>query len=486
MDDLEEGADYVSFAAEVKQLMGQLGGDRRLLLGAFLVPWRKADYDGALSFHLAQDAGLLSSSVDVFSPMVYHRMVQQPVAWTGAITDYYADMTGGKIWPIIQAEQVGGEEFGQVLQNLSRPSAQGVLIFKFSDMKDEHWPLLAKYQEPPNLLANPLLERTAVRAEQATAAGKAELPDKWFTVLQKDVQDSKFWHKMEDGGNVIGLTAGYDRQAIWSTALPDCRPGASYLFSAQFLRQDRQDGLAYPEIRLWGRDYRLNTHRITDKFQSLQAVVTCPAEYDADERRFQFRNSYPGNTFWMRLPKLVQVASTEEALATPKPDATFFPIGTYGASSQNLAEIRQLGMNTAVIGMTEENIEACLSQNMRCTLAVPHEPEKLIYDLERLKPLLQKGHFSFYVNDEPEIHSFPAGQAEDIQQIIKQHFPQAVTNMAIVRPQAIPFYQKGADYFMLDQYPVPHMPMTWLSESMDEAAPTCRSGSPAVGDSSLW
>jgi hypothetical protein len=42
--------------------------------------------------------------------------------------------------------------------------------------------------------------------------------------------------------------------------------------------------------------------------------------------------------------------------------------------------------------------------------------------------------------------------------------------MAMVRPQAIPFYDQAADYFMLDQYPVPTMPMTWLAESMDDAA----------------
>jgi hypothetical protein len=62
--------------------------------------------------------------------------------------------------------------------------------------------------------------------------------------------------------------------------------------------------------------------------------------------------------------------------------------------------------------------------------------------------------------------SFSEGQAEDIQKIIKERFPNAVTNMAIVRPQVIPFYEKGADYFMLDQYPVPNMPMSWLSNSL--------------------
>jgi hypothetical protein len=458
-----------SFAREAKELIGQFSGDRRILLGAFLVPWRKADYDGALSFHLAQDAKLLAPSIDVFSPMVYHRMVQRPVAWVGEITDYFADISGRGIWPIIQAEKVGGEEFGQVVKSLSRPSAQGLLVYTFSAMLEEHWPFLAKYQEPPNLLANSALQRSPAGAGKPTAASKAALPDNWFSAPQKDVRDSQFWHKVQEDGNVIGITAGYDRQAVWSNDLADCQPGSSYLFSAQFLRPDRQDHLAYPEISLWGQKYRLNTHRMTGKFQQLQALVTCPAEYAADAERFEFRNNYPGNTFWMRLPKLTAMAPAEPLVASA-PDVSFFPIGTYGASAKNLAEIREIGMNTAVIGMTEENIESCLSLNMRCTLAVPHQAEVLIHALDKMKPQLLQGRFSFYVNDEPEIHTFPGGEAEDIQRIIKQHFPQAATNMAIVRPQAIPFYKKGADYFMLDQYPVPHMPMAWLSESMDEAA----------------
>jgi hypothetical protein len=459
-----------SFAREAKQLIAQPAGEHRILLGAFVVPWRKSDHNGAISFHLAQDAKLLADSIDIFSPMVYHRMVERPVDWVGEITDYYAEMTGREVWPIIQADKVGEEEFGQVVKTVSRPSAQGLLVFKHSDLKDEHWPMLLQYQEPPNLLPNPRLQQGAMEgAGKSTARSEANLPDKWFSAPAGSAQDSRFWYAVQTEGNVIGLAAGYDRQAAWSTVLPECRPVISYLFSADFFREDRFDSQAYPEISLWGRTYRLNTHRMTEEFQPLKAVIDCPAEHGAAERRFEFRNSYPGNTFWMRSPKLTAMAPKEPS-APFSTDAAFFPIGIYGASAENLAEIRELGMNTTVIGMTEENIASCLSLRMRCTLAVPRDPEKLIDALDRMKPLLQKGQFSYYVNDEPEIHSFPEGQAEDIRRIIKQYFPRAVTNMAIVRPQAIPFYEKGADYFMLDQYPVPNMPMAWLADSMDEAA----------------
>jgi hypothetical protein len=459
----------VSFAREAKQLVGQAAGDRRIVLGAFVVPWRKSDYHGALSFSLAQDGKLLAPFVDVFSPMVYHKMVKRPAPWVGEITDYYAEMTDRPLWPIIQAEKVGGEEFGQVVQSVSHSAAAGLLVYTSREMKDEQWPLLATYRPPVNLLPNPRLQRGAAGTGKSAAASKAGLPDEWFSAPLQSVQDSIFRYEPAEGGNVIGLTAGHDRQAMWNTALPDCQPGASYLFSADFFRDDRLDSLAYPEISLWGRPYRLNTHRLTGQFQRLKAVVTCPEDYGPDQRNFKFRNGYPGNTFRMRLPELKALGPGEPLPEAPL-HSDFFPIGAYGANAGNLAEIRAVGLNTAVIDMTRENIEACLLSNMRCTLAVPRDPENLLQSLQSLQPLLAQGSFSFYVNDEPEIHSFPEGEAEDIQRIIKQHFPQAATNMAIVRPQAIPFYARAADYFMLDQYPVPNMPMSWLAEAMEEAA----------------
>ncbi len=453
-----------SFVRDARKIIDQHSKGRKIQLGVFLVPWRKSDLDGSLSFRLAQDPKLLAA--DIFSPMVYHRMVDRPVSWVGEITDYVAEMTGREVWPIIQAEKVGAQEFAQVVQTVSLSSAGGLLVYTFSELQEEQWPILEKFSLPENLLQNPGFGRG-----EAPGAGKqpaqGALPEQWHSAPAAKVQDSTFLFEAKDGGNAIGLTAGYDRQAVWSSALPACRPGKSYLFSADFLRPDCRDGAAYPEISLWGRKYRLNTHRISGKFQRLKTFVTCPEE--PGEAVFQFRNDYPGNTFWMRAPALVEKAPTEQASLAP-PDSDFFPLGTYGASSANLAEIQALGLNTAVVGLNTKNIEACLSLALHCTLAVPHEPEKLIHALDTLRPLLTKGYFSFYVNDEPEIHSFPQGQAEDIQAIIKQHFPGAVTDMAIVRPQMIPFYAQSADYFMLDQYPVPNMPMTWLSESIDEGA----------------
>ncbi|MBF0397051.1 MAG: hypothetical protein HQK78_09780, partial [Desulfobacterales bacterium] len=77
---------------------------------------------------------------------------------------------------------------------------------------------------------------------------------------------------------------------------------------------------------------------------------------------------------------------------------------------------------------------------------------------------------AFYVNDEPEIWSFPINIANDINRLIKDKFPKISTCMATVRPKGARIYKNASDFFMLDQYPVPFMPMTWLSDSMDHVA----------------
>ncbi len=267
----------------------------------------------------------------------------------------------------------------------------------------------------------------------------------------------------------IGITAGKDRMGSWSTALPECDPDEQYRFTAEFYREDRQDSGAYPEVSIWGKKNRLNTHRMIGDFQKLYVDVECPSALDEQEKRFMFINHSSGNTFWMRNPLLVKVGKRKEERQIP-PDDGFFPIGVYGGSADNLAQIRNSGLNTAVVRLDEKNVSACMELDIHCTLSVPKDPEKLLNTLNQLDTLLQKGRFSFYVNDEPGLHSFPVWKAEDIQRILKKRYPERFTNMAILRPQVISEYQQSADYFMLDQYPIPNMPLVWLSDSMDEAA----------------
>jgi len=153
----------------------------------------------------------------------------------------------------------------------------------------------------------------------------------------------------------------------------------------------------------------------------------------------------------------------------------FFPIGVYGADNDNLPEIKKLAVNTVIIGgegeKLKKTIEKCNEVGLRYVLSVPHDPDRLKLYLDYLIPgdkkkqdILRRHDAAFYVNDEPELVSFPASTASDIHELIKSRIPEAPTCMAVVKPGNCCDYLEAADFFMMDQYPVPNMPMTWLSE----------------------
>ncbi len=149
---------------------------------------------------------------------------------------------------------------------------------------------------------------------------------------------------------------------------------------------------------------------------------------------------------------------------------SFFPIGAYGGNVDNLSEFKELGLNSSIMRLSKRALERCAELEMHCTFSLPHDSEKIKILLDSVGPFPESGSFAFYVNDEPGIHSFPRWKARDIELLLEERYSAIPTMMAVVRPQVIPDYVEAADFFMLDQYPVPSMPMTWLADSMDMAA----------------
>jgi hypothetical protein len=76
----------------------------------------------------------------------------------------------------------------------------------------------------------------------------------------------------------------------------------------------------------------------------------------------------------------------------------------------------------------------------------------------------------FYIEDEPEGRSVSPQRLEAHKKSLKRDHPAVLTAAAMLRPQMVRAYRDAVDVFLLDPYPVPHMPMTWLSESLEEAA----------------
>jgi hypothetical protein len=109
----------------------------------FSVPWTETDWDGALRRIMGQDLEALAKYIDVFSPMVYHKMCGQPVPWIANITEHAHGLTDKPIWPIIQTmskpEAMSDQEFGAAIdQARQADGSQGVILFTWKGLLEEN------------------------------------------------------------------------------------------------------------------------------------------------------------------------------------------------------------------------------------------------------------------------------------------------------------------------------------------------------------
>ncbi len=133
-------AQITSWVADARAVLRRVRPQARL--GLFGVPWRLSDRDGAILNIIGQDYRALGEHVDVFSPMVYHRMCGYPVEWIGDVAAEVRALSGKPVWPIIQSVDepaaLSAAEYGRALDiALGHPAADGVLVFTLKGALDE-------------------------------------------------------------------------------------------------------------------------------------------------------------------------------------------------------------------------------------------------------------------------------------------------------------------------------------------------------------
>lgn len=76
---------------------------------------------------------------------------------------------------------------------------------------------------------------------------------------------------------------------------------------------------------------------------------------------------------------------------------------------------------------------------------------------------------AWYIADEPEYHSVTADQLQDVYQMVKKHDPWHPIGVCIADLRHMPKFTPSMDFIMSDAYPIPHMPVTRVADSMDRA-----------------
>ncbi len=126
----------LEFVKAVKQQLDGLPHSTQL--GMFSLPWRRQDLNGAIRTIAAQDLGQLAQFVDVFSPMVYHKLCYQPVGWIADVVQDVHEWTGKPVLPVIQSidqpTPLPPHELDAALVTTSQLPATGNLIFTLAPL----------------------------------------------------------------------------------------------------------------------------------------------------------------------------------------------------------------------------------------------------------------------------------------------------------------------------------------------------------------
>ncbi|MFQ5673603.1 MAG: hypothetical protein ACE5G9_10950 [Nitrospinales bacterium] len=163
--------------------------------------------------------------------------------------------------------------------------------------------------------------------------------------------------------------------------------------------------------------------------------------------------------------------------------AKFFPIGIYDAKIEAFDELKKAGFNLAQNynsnpDFIKKFVAAAGSHGLKAlsTLTGLRPSKNLSKLLDEIKD--EPGLYGWYIADEPEGRGISPAKLWLWSRYIHSIDPGHPTALVNVRSRKVIDYAPAVDVAMVDPYPIPHMPMTWLSDSIDEARRAVRDKKP--------
>lgn len=269
-------------------------------------------------------------------------------------------------------------------------------------------------------------------------------------------------------GRLLAIVGGPDRNGWVWCLIDNISPHSDYLL--EFLAyRPKFTNRVYLEVEIFGHRHLINQHFSYGRVQPIFLKVN--SGNTRGTTRLLFQNPHQ-EVLAFGLPSLRKVPTEkidgreQDLVRLPN----FFPVGIYAAMPEDLTEIRAAGFNAVQsYDSTSENIRQMAVASARLGLKFLPNFRSYYPDLSRElggRPEL----LGFYIEDEPEGRSVPPERLRFLKKSLKEDHPGVLTAVAMLRPQMVAAYRQAADVFMIDPYPVPNMPMTWLSDSLEEAA----------------
>jgi hypothetical protein len=152
----------------------------------------------------------------------------------------------------------------------------------------------------------------------------------------------------------------------------------------------------------------------------------------------------------------------------------FFPIGIYSAEIEAFKELKEIGFNSVQsysrnIDFIEKFVFSAKKNDLKAMIMIPKEvwrrdPSQFFKNMRNSKSIL-----AWYLEDEPEGRGIPPSYIFRLRRYLKIMDSNHPTSLVILRSKKAYDYGEVVDIIMVDPYPIPNMPIKWLSDSIDEA-----------------
>jgi len=129
-----------SMAVEIAEEVREIDPD--ILINLHMVPWRRDDYDDAMSRVAGQDPAALSEFADYLSPMAYSFMLHRPPEWIASVVEDLDWVADCPVLPSIQVspayregEVFSSVEFEAALRAALEPPSAGVVFWSWDHIE---------------------------------------------------------------------------------------------------------------------------------------------------------------------------------------------------------------------------------------------------------------------------------------------------------------------------------------------------------------
>ena len=324
-------------------------------------------------------------------------------------------------------------------------------------------PFAKAKEASPNLVPNP---------EFRESLDEPGLPEGWHRDNRKiaGVEPSHVYFCRVTGqpGKFLAIAGTPDRNGRVWCQIKNIRPHTDYLLEFLAYRPQFANGV-YLEVEIFGQRHLINQHFTYGKVQPI--FLTVNSQDFRGTTRLSIENPHR-EVLAFGSPSLTRMEPESESkdpfgfVRLPN----FFPVGIFAAEPEDLSEIRAAGFNAVQSYDSQPGTIRKMAAASE-KLGLKFLPNFRSYRADISRELGGNSELlGFYIEDEPEGRSIPPEKMRALKESLKRDHPGVLTAVAMLRPQMVEAYRDTADIFMLDPYPVPNMPLTWLADTLEEAS----------------